>query len=136
MIRKIQIVFALSMGVLAGMMLAQTDADFQGWMKGAVAANGKLKGAIAAKDAATVTASAKTLEENFKQIEMFFGKRNAADAVAIAKGNHENAAKMGKAAAAGDFDTVAASAAAIGGSCQGCHSVHREGAKGGPYSIK
>ena len=136
MIRKIQIVFALSMGVIAGVMMAQTEADFSNWMKGVAAANGKLKGAVAAKDAATVTASAKTLEDSFKQVETFFSKRGTADAAKMAKANHEAAAKMGKAAAAGNFDAVAAEQATIAGSCNGCHSVHREGAKGGPYKIK
>jgi cytochrome c556 len=138
MIRKIQIVFALSMGVLAGVMLAQTDADFQGWMKGAVAAKGKLATAITAKDAPGVTAAATALADNFGKIQEFFSKRGpgAADAVAIAKGNVDAANKMGPAAAKGDFDAVAAGAAVIGGSCNGCHMAHREGAKGGPYSIK
>ena len=62
MIRKIQIVFVLSMGVIAGVMLAQTEADFSGWMKGVAAANKGVKGGIAAKDALLVMdAAAKAL---------------------------------------------------------------------------
>jgi len=136
MIRKIQIVFALSMGVIAGVMLAQTEADFSGWMKGVAATNKGVKGAVASKDAAAVTAAAKTLETNFKEVEAFFTKRGTADAAKMAMTNHMAAADMAKAAAAGNWDAAAASAATIAGSCNGCHSVHREGAKGGPYSIK
>ena len=136
MIRKIQIVFALAMGVIAGVMLAQTEADYSGWMKGVAATNKGVKGAIAAKDAAAVTAAAKTLEDSFKQVEAFFSKRNVKDAAGWAKANHEAAAAMGKAATAGNWDAAGASAATIAGSCNTCHMAHREGEKGGPYKIK
>jgi len=136
MIRKFQIVFALSMGVIAGVMLAQTEADFSGWMKGVAAANKGVKGAITAKDAPTVAAAAKTLEDSFKQVETFFSKKGTADAAAWAKANHEAASAMGKAATAGNWDAAGASAATIAGSCNTCHAAHRDGAKGGPYTIK
>ena len=136
MIRKMQIVFALSMGVIAGVMLAQTEADFSGWMKGINAANKGVKGSITAKDAPAVTAAAKTLEDNFKQVETFFTKRGTADAAALAKANHQAANAMAKAATAGSWDIASASAATIAGSCNTCHMAHREGEKGGPYKIK
>jgi len=136
MIRKFQIVFALSMGVIAGVMLAQTEADFSGWMKGVAAANKGVKGAITAKDAPAVAAAAKTLEDSFKQVETFFSKKGTADAAAWAKANHEAASAMGKAATAGNWDAAGASAATIAGSCNTCHAAHRDGAKGGPYTIK
>ena len=137
MIRKIQIVFALSMGVIAGVMLAQTEADFSGWMKSVQATDKGVKGAVAAKDAAAVNAAAKTLEDSFKSVEAFFTKKGgAADAVGLAKANSAAASAMGKAATAGNFDAAATSAATIAGSCNMCHMVHREGEKGGPYKIK
>ena len=137
MIRKIQIVFALSMGVIAGVMLAQTEADFSGWMKGVAAANKGVKGAVAAKDAATLTAAAKTFQDSFKAVETFFTKKGgAADAVGWAKANQEAAAAMGAAATAGNFEAAGTSAGVIGASCNTCHAAHREGAKGGPYTIK
>jgi len=136
MIRKFQIVFALSMGVIAGVMLAQTEADFSGWMKGVAAANKGVKGAVAAKDAPAVTAAAKTLEDSFKQVEAFFSKKGTADASKLAKSNHEAANAMGKAATAGNWDLAQASATTIAGSCNTCHAAHREGEKGGPYKIK
>src|SRR4029079_1200359 len=136
MIRKFQIVFALSMGVIAGVMLAQTEADFSGWMKGVAAANKGVKGAVAAKDGPPLTAAAKTLEDSFKQVETFFSKKGVADAASWAKANHEAAAAMGKAATAGNWDAASPSAPTIAGSCNTCHAAHRDGAKGGPYTIK
>ena len=43
--KTLRIVFALGMGVLGGVLLAQTEADFSGWMKGVAKSNGALKGA-------------------------------------------------------------------------------------------
>ena len=136
MIRKFQIVFALSMGVIAGVMLAQTDADYSGWMKGVATANKGVKGAIAAKDAAAVNAAAKTLEDSFKAVETYWTKKATKDAAGWAKANHEAAAAMGKAATAGNWDAAGTAAGTIAGSCNTCHMAHREGAKGGPYTIK
>jgi hypothetical protein len=46
-----------------------------------------------------------------------------------------DAATAAKALAAGTGDE-AMNKATIGASCRGCHPAHREGAQGGPYSIK
>lgn len=136
MIRKIQIAFALSMGVIAGVMLAQTEADFQGWMKQIAATNGKLKAGVAAKDKAAVTEAAKIMEDSFKQVGAFLGKMNFQDAVEWASANTKAAAAITAAANEGNFDEAEKQAGVIAGSCNTCHSVHREGAKGGPYKIK
>jgi hypothetical protein len=114
--------------------MAQSDADYQGWMKGVAGSNGKLQKGIAAKDA-SVAAEASNLESIFKQVEAFWQKRNAADAVAFAKQAHTAAAAAGKAVAAGSFDQAAAEGKNLLGACQGCHAAHRGGEKGA-YTIK
>ena len=133
--KTLRIVFALSMGVLGGVLLAQTEADFSGWMKEVAATNGKMKGAVAAKDAATATATAKVLENDFKQVETFMTKRGTADAAAMAKAASTAAANVQKAVAAGNFDEATTQAAAVAGSCGGCHMAHREKGDSG-YKIK
>ena len=115
-------------------MVAQSDADYQGWMKSVVGANGKLQKGIAAKDA-SVAAEATTLETAFKQVEAFWGKRNAADAVAFAKQAHMAAAAAGKAINTGDWEKAAAEGKNIAGTCGGCHAAHRGGEKGA-FTIK
>lgn len=133
--RQLRIGFALFMGVLGGIMLAQTEADFPNLMKGVAKSNGAIKGAVASKDAATVQANAKVLEDNFKQVEAFFSKRGTADAAKMAKDAHTAAAALSAAAAKGDWAAAEASAKGVGGSCAGCHSAHRGGEKGA-YTIK
>ncbi|MEI9813474.1 MAG: hypothetical protein WDO18_12890 [Acidobacteriota bacterium] len=84
--KALRIVFALSMGILGGVLLAQTEADFSGWMKGVAKGNGALKAAVAAKDAKAVATEAKNLESIFAQVEGFFTKGKMADAAAMAQG--------------------------------------------------
>ena len=103
-------------------------------MKSVVGANGKLQKGIAAKDA-SVAAEATTIETVFKQVEAFWGKRNAADAVAFAKQAHMAAAAAGKAINTGDWDKAAAEGKNIAGTCAGCHAAHRGGEKGA-FTIK
>lgn len=134
--RQLKIGFALFMGVLGGVLLAQTEADFANWMKGVAGANGKMGKAITAMDAATATASAKELETNFKAVEAFFTKRGTADAAKMAKDAHMAAAAVQVAVAKGDWGGAATSAKGVSGSCAGCHGAHRDGPKGGPYTIK
>jgi hypothetical protein len=55
-------------------LLAQSDSDYQGWMKQVVTSNGNLTKGIAAKDA-SAAAEAITLESVFKQVESFWSKK-------------------------------------------------------------
>jgi hypothetical protein len=116
-----------SVAVLA--LLAQNDSDYQGWMKQIVASNGKLTKGIAAKDASSA-AEATMLESVFKQVESFWSKKGASDAVAFAKQAHMAAAAAGKAINEGDFDKAAAEGKNIAATCGGCHAAHRGGEKG------
>jgi cytochrome c556 len=134
--RRIQIAFCLCAGLVAGLVMAQSEADFQGWMKQIAGSNGKLKGAIKGQDKAAAAAEAKTLETSFKSVEDFWSKRGAADAVNFAKTARTAAASVSAAVTAGDWAKAGTEAGTLGGTCNGCHAAHREGAKGGPYKIK
>jgi cytochrome c556 len=128
------LVIVAAMLSTAFVLVAQSDADYQGWMKSVVGANGKLQKGIAAKDSA-VAAEATTIETAFKQIEAFWTKRSAADAAALAKQGHMAAAAAGKAINMGDWEKAAAEGKNIGGTCATCHMAHRGGEKGA-YTIK
>jgi hypothetical protein len=132
--KTLRIVFALGMGVLGGMLLAQTESDFSGWMKGVGGQKGKLAAAVTAKDAKAVAVEAKAFEATFKQVETYFTKAGMADAAKKANAVHMNAGKAATAAAAGTIDE--ASIAAATGSCQGCHAAHREKGADGAYKMK
>ena len=105
-------------------LLAQSDADYQGFMKSAVAAKGKVAKGIAAKDKG-VAADAKAMEASFKQIEDYWTKKGASDATGFAKQARTASADIAKAAAAGDFDAANTAMTTLGGACGGCHMAHR-----------
>ena len=124
------------MGALGGMLLAQSESDFSGWMKQVAATSKNAKANATAKDAKAISADAKTFEGIFKQVEAYFTKAGIADGAAQAKAVHTAASAAAKAADAGNVDAAVASMNTVTGSCNGCHMVHREGEKGGPYKIK
>src|SRR5579862_7654019 len=106
--RKIQILVLAMAGLACIALLAQSDADYQGYMKTVAASNGKFQKGITAKDSGVVVTEAATLEATFKQVEAFWQKRSVADAATFAKQAHTAAAAASKAAGAGDFDKAAA----------------------------
>jgi hypothetical protein len=132
-VRTIKIL-VVTMAAFACFVLVAQDPEYQGWMKSVAGSNGKLQKGIAAKDAGAA-AEATNLETVFKQVESFWQKRGAADAVGFAKQAHEAAGAAAKAISAGDWDKAAAEGKSIGATCQGCHAAHRGGEKGN-FQIK
>ena len=82
--RVTKVLVALLATVVFFVLLAQSDADYQGFMKAAVASKGKVAKGIAAKDGPGTAADAKAMEASFKQIEDYWSKKGAADAVGFA----------------------------------------------------
>ena len=133
--RLIKVLVALLATVTFFVLLAQTDADYMGWMKAAVASKGKVAKGIAAKDGPGVATDAKVMEDSFKGMEDYWTKKGAADAVGFAKTARTASADIAKAAKAGDFDAANAALTTVGGTCGGCHMAHRaKGADG--FQIK
>ena len=133
--RMIKVLVALLATVTFFVLLAQSDADYMGFMKSAVASKGKVAKGIAAKDKGTVETEAKAMESSFKQIEDYWTKKGAADATGFAKQAVAASGDIAKAAAAGDFDAANTAMMALGGTCGGCHMAHRsKGASG--FEIK
>jgi len=133
--RVIKVLVALLATVVFFVLLAQSDADYMGFMKSAVASKGKVAKGIAAKDKGTVETEAKAMESSFKQIEDYWTKKGAADATGFAKQAVAASGDIAKAAAAGDFDAANTAMMALGGTCGGCHMAHRsKGASG--FEIK
>jgi hypothetical protein len=128
----------MTIGALAAMMAAsawaQSDSDYQGYMKAVFAANGSMQKNVGAKSA-DAAADAKKLQDTFKMVEAFWKAKGADDAVGFAQKAQTIAGMVATDVGAGDFDKAAADAKSIGMACGGCHMAHREGSAGN-FKIK
>jgi hypothetical protein len=106
--RKMYVVAVTTMLVVVGA-LAQSDSDYQGWMKSTGATMASMNKKITAKDGAGAASDAEKLEATFKQVEDFWKKHGGADdAVNFAMKAQTAAAAVAKAATAGNLDDAAA----------------------------
>ena len=120
----------------AGLLLAQSDSDYQGYMKIIGPTNGSLQKNLAAKDGSAAAADAKKLEDTFKQVQAFWEKRNVTDAINnFAKQAQSGAASVAQSAMAGNIDQSSADAKTMATNCAGCHMAHREKTESG-FKIK
>jgi hypothetical protein len=115
--------------------IAQSEADYSGWMKDVAATKGKAKKGMDSKSNAEVADAGTHLAGLFKQVGAFWAGRNASDAVAIAKSAETASGDLAAAAKAGDDAKMASSMQALTGACGNCHMAHREGAPGS-FKIK
>jgi len=128
---KINLVLAVIVGVLvAGFAWAQSDSDYQGWMKMNGANMGSLNKNIQAKNGAGAAADAEKLQATLKQVEAYWQQKNVSDAAALAQKGSTAAAAVAKAASGGDMDAAAAEVKNVQAACGGCHMAHREGTPG------
>lgn len=133
--RVIKVLVALLATVTFFVLLAQSDADYMGWMKSAVASKGKVAKGIAAKDGPGTAAEAKSMESSFAKIQDYWSKKGAADATGFAMQAVAASADIATAASEGNFDAASAAMTKLGGACGGCHMAHRaKGANG--FEIK
>jgi len=114
--------------------IAQSEADYSGWMKDIAKTKGKVTKGVAEKSA-DVAGDAEHLAGLFKQVGAFWSGRGASDAVGIAKGAETASNDLAAAAKAGDDAKMQASLATVNGACGMCHMAHREGVPGS-FKIK
>jgi hypothetical protein len=123
----------MTIGALAAVMAAsawaQSDSDYQGYMKAVFAANGSMQKNIGAKSA-DAAADAKKLQDTFKMVEAFWQAKGASDAVGFAQKAQMIAGMVATDVGGGDFDKAQMDAKSIGAVCGGCHMAHREGSAG------
>ena len=115
--------------------VAQTEADYSGWMKDVAATKGKVTKEIAAKQNADVATDAAHLAGLFKQVGAFWTGRNVSDAVTIAKNAETASNDLAAAAKGGDDAKMQSSLQTVNGACGACHMAHREGTPGN-FKIK
>ncbi len=123
------------LALTAGLLLAQSDSDYQGYMKTIGAANGSLQKNLAAKEGSAVAADVKKLTDTFLLVQAFWEKRNVPDAVNFAKEARNSAIEAGKSAMAGNIEQASANAKAMAMTCAACHMAHREKTEAG-FKIK
>jgi cytochrome c556 len=120
---------------LAVCVVAQTDAEYSGWMKDIAKSKGGVKKAIDSKSNSDVAEGATHMAGLFKQVGAFWAKKNASDAVTIAKNAETASNDLAAAAKAGDDAKMASSFQAVGAACGACHMAHRDGSPGS-FTIK
>ncbi len=114
--------------------LAQDEQEMSTWMKTIGGNMRSLNADIQAKSSDSVAKDAKTLSETFQKVSDYFAKKNADDAVMLAK--KAMSAADAVAASSSDFEKAGESAKTIGTVCGPCHMAHRERVEGGGYKIK
>jgi hypothetical protein len=116
----------VAVALTANVMFAQSVDEFDAWMRTIDEKNQSVQRNIAAKDAGSVTADAKVLQETFKLVEEFWKQRgNSSDAVELSQKAQERAAEVVKSTAAKDFDAAAAQSIKIAETCTACHRLYR-----------
>jgi hypothetical protein len=124
--RKIIVVIGVHAALAAGIVLAQSQDDFDAWMRTIDEKNQSVQRNIAAKDSDAAAADAKMLQETFKQVEGFWAKRgNAQDAIELSQKAQEQAAEVVKSAGAKDYDTASMQSIKIAQTCTACHRLYR-----------
>jgi cytochrome c556 len=126
----------LTASLAAGVLFAAVDSEYQAWMKSNGAAMASLNKSLMAKDASGVASSAQTLENNLKEVELYWQKHGTTDAVEFAKRGQAAAAVVAKDASAGNLDLAAADLKMLQGACGGCHMAHREGTAQTGFQMK
>jgi ankyrin repeat protein len=120
----------------SGAKVSPEIAGYATWMKAVAAANTSLKKSVEEKQAAAISLDAQTLADVFGQVREYWTKSNATDAVALSKTAHDASLDLAAAAKAGNWEQAGVAMKAIGGTCSGCHTAHREKLPDGAYTIK
>src|SRR5258706_9327844 len=100
--RRIYGLLGITTLLAVAVLSAQSDSDYQGYMKIVGPTNASLQKNLAAKDASAVAADAKKLQATFKQVEAFWQARGVADAVTFAKNAQNVTGMVAKDAEAGN----------------------------------
>jgi mono/diheme cytochrome c family protein len=95
-----------------------------------------LRAAVTAKDYDGIAKQATTVKTSFDVVEQFWTAKKTDDAIAAAKAGAKAATDLAAAATAKNDEGIAAAQRALGGTCMGCHTAHRERLADGTFEIK
>jgi hypothetical protein len=111
---------------LAGLMAQDELSQYQTWMKAVGGAHKTAMKSVQAKDVAAASAAAKEEAAGFDSIAGFWKTKGKDDAYQLAVAARDAATT---AAAATTPEDQQAALAKVQGTCNGCHSVYRDGMK-------
>ena len=115
--------------------MAQTEADYSGWMKDIAKTKGKLTKEVKGKENAEASTDAMHLSGLFKQVEEYFTSHKMNDAADLAKSAVTASDNIASAAKSGDDAKAESELQTLNGTCGQCHMAHREGSAGN-FKIK
>jgi cytochrome c556 len=116
--------------------LSPEEEAFDKVMKRVGPAFNSLRTAVTASNAATAIESTKVLTGAFAEAEAFWNARAATDALEWTRTAHAQVTALERAAGAGDWDQVKASAGELSRMCQTCHTAYRERLEDGTFRLK
>ena len=105
-------------------------------MKQVGATMGKLKKGLDGKMLHEAAGDGEKMQALFKDAEAIFAGMKMADAVEMAKAAQSAAGEIVSAGHAGNAEGASAAFGKLGGTCKGCHDVHREKLQDGSYKLK
>lgn len=105
-------------------------------MRGVPGASGEMRKGADGSNVELATKNIATLAAAFTETENFMKKRGKLDAVKWAADARANVLAVEKAAKAGAWDEAKKAAAAVGGSCNTCHTPYRERLEDGSFRFK
>lgn len=112
------------------------ELEFQKIMRQVGPANTALRAAIDKSDAAAVKEQAAILDTAFTKTEAFWKARGKTDAVGWAVAARKDTDAIVSSVAAGNWESVKASAGPLGQNCASCHGAYRERLDDGSFRIK
>ena len=123
--RRVSILFSVFAFCAAGLIAQNADlAQYQTWMKAGAGANGALRAAVTAKDAAAIKENSAKAAEAFDSIAKYWAGKDKADAVKFSEDARDAAKAVG---AATDEAGQKAALGKLAGTCRGCHTPYRNG---------
>jgi hypothetical protein len=112
------------------------DVVLGGYMKTINPAVTALRGGLDRPDAAQIKEQVTTIKKGFTDIDAFFKAKGMPDAMKIAADALQAATSMEQSAAAGKFEDLKTSVAALQQTCTACHAARRERVEDGTYRLK
>jgi cytochrome c556 len=116
--------------------MSADDVALSAVMKRVGPAVAAVRAAIDKQSADVVSKNAAALKQAFTETEAFFKPRGNGDASGWAHDARQHAELLESNVAAGNWDAVKASTAALGQTCQSCHGAYRERLDDGTYRLK
>jgi cytochrome c556 len=115
---------------------AQDDAAHQKLMKDAGATNAKIRKALEAKENETAVKEAQHLSSLFDDMVKYYKAKGIEDGVKFSETGSAAAKDVAASAGTGTVEDLAPKLKAVGASCGGCHTAHREKNADGTYKFK